>query len=113
MFSALHECGHVSLWRTQSACPNVNEWLTCSHCGKYVKVTKVVGPQVVKCLTSRCGFHDKYTTVQGMQRAVVKHLQEWSTHRVRIWQFGDVSSVRVVTSKETGIQPTLISDAPF
>lgn len=112
MYSALHECGHVSLWRNNTIAPQPHEAITCGHCGEATRVRLLVGPWRVKCMTCRRIDHT-YTLAQTSEAIAVRHLQTWSTHRVRLWQWGDPQSVKVWTVEQTGIQPQLISDAPF
>ena len=112
MFSAMHSCGHVSLWRTPRTCPDVGDELTCAYCGKAVRVTAVLGPWRVRCLD--CRRVDGHATLtRTVMRTAIKHAQEWTTHRVRVWQFGDADSVRILSANNVGAQSALFSDAPF
>lgn len=116
MFSALHSCGHVSNWRESSTCPNVGEHMTCAHCGLWVTVTDVFGPWRVKCLD--CHRLDGHATFKKtVVMTATRHVQErtWRSHRVKVWQFGNKDSVRVITAQEVGTQAQLTGTegAPF
>lgn len=112
MFSALHECGHVSLWRKEPEAPKRGEHITCGHCGVATRVQELFGPWRVQCLD--CQRVNGHATLEKtVTMTAIRHVQEWTTHRVRLWRYGNVKSVHVVTSKEVGIQPALFTDAPF
>ena len=112
MFSALHECGHASDWRTEASAPRIGEHLTCAMCGAATRVRDLFGPWRVQCLDCP-RVHCHATQERAVTVAAIRHAQEWTTHRVRVWQYGDRKSVHVVTAQTVGTQPALFSDAPF
>ena len=111
MYSALHECGHVSLWRKEAAAPARGEELTCARCGQATRVVELYGPWRVKCMD--CNRIDHHATLRvTVVRRAVEHTRTWA-HRVRVWQYGDTDSVLLVDPRIVGTQGELLSDAPF
>lgn len=112
MFLALHECHHVSKWRVQSTCPNVGEHITCGTCGQPTTVTDVFGPWRVRCHDcNRVNGHATLRTTVIV--TATKHAQEWTDHRVWVWQYGNLNSRILVTKSNVGVQAPLFTDAPF
>lgn len=112
MFLALHECEHVSMWRTEPSAPRAGEHITCGTCGVATRVRELFGPWRVQCLD--CHRVNGHATLEKtVTNTAIRHAQEWSTHRVRVWRYGDRASVHVVTSKDVGVQAALFTDAPF
>lgn len=122
MFLASHECGHVSKWRTQAV--NPGEHITCGTCGAPTRIKEVFGPWRVRC--HDCNRVNGHATLRTtVVQTAIKHAQEWTTHHVWIWQYGNVASRRIVTADGTtpkgttvpavpvGVQPPLFTDAPF
>lgn len=112
MYLALHECGHLSQWRDKNQAPKAGELITCFRCAEGTRIKEVYGPWRARCADCRRINHHADYRKTVMDHAI-KHVQEWTTHRVKVWAFGNRSSVVLITRANVGEQPALFTDAPF